>query len=169
MGGRHMPPKHLAFPAAVQADDVIVVNGSANRNRRGSLDDGFCRRFTESREGLMDGRNQGGELIRRDLMASEIRADDLRREAALRGRILIGHLVRPSHLFDRHAQQPKAADDGHSARKTGVVAWKLGPLLRTLHPPVAPTRLAGPFASLAASQVGLPSRVPQTLRIRPGR
>jgi hypothetical protein len=48
-------------------------------------------------------------------------------------------------------------------QKTGVVAGKLGPLLRTLHPPVALTRLAGPFASLAPSQVGLPTRVPQTL------
>jgi hypothetical protein len=50
-------------------------------------------------------RDQGGELIRRDLVASEIRADDLRREAALRDRILIGHLVQPYRSFDRPAWQ----------------------------------------------------------------
>ena len=101
----------------------------------------------------MHGRDQDGELIRLDLIMSNIGGDDRRREAALRGRILIGHLVRLSHLFDRHAQQPKAVG-APLCQKTGVVAWKLGPLLRTLHPPVALTRLTGPIASLAEAERG---------------
>jgi hypothetical protein len=39
----------------------------------------------------------------------------------------------------------------------------------TIQRPVALTRLAGPIAFVAASQNGLPTRVPQTIRIRPGR
>ena len=81
MGGRHMPAEHLPFPAAIQADDIIAVNGSPDRNRRGSLDDGFCCRLTEATESLMDGRDQDGELIRWDL----IRSGDPRRRSSSRG------------------------------------------------------------------------------------
>jgi len=88
MSRRQMPAKHLAAPAAVEADDVIAVDGSSHRNRRGSLDDGFCCRVTKTGECPMDGRNQGAELIGWDLMASEIRADDLGDEF---GRLLIRH------------------------------------------------------------------------------
>ena len=51
-----MPPKHLPAPAAIQADDIIVVNGSPDRNRRGSLDNGFWRVCRDHR--APDGRSR---------------------------------------------------------------------------------------------------------------
>jgi hypothetical protein len=74
MGGRHMPAEHLPTPATIQADDMIAVNGSPDRNRGGSLDDGFWCRLTEATERLMNSRDQWGELIRLDLIASNIGA-----------------------------------------------------------------------------------------------
>jgi hypothetical protein len=63
MRGRQVPAEHLAFPAAIHADDGIRRDRSANRNRRGSLDKGFCCWVTEFPKGLMDGRDQRRELI----------------------------------------------------------------------------------------------------------
>jgi hypothetical protein len=77
MGGRQMPAQHAALLPTIQAHDITAVNGSPNGNRRGSPNDGFWRRSTELSERLMNGRDQGAELIRRELVASEIRADDL--------------------------------------------------------------------------------------------
>jgi hypothetical protein len=87
-----MPAEHLSFPAAIQVDDMIAVDRSPDRNRRGSFDNGFCCRFPELTECLMHSRDQGSELIGGDLMASEIRADDLRDEF---GRLLIWHRLVP--------------------------------------------------------------------------
>jgi hypothetical protein len=53
-----MPAEHLPAPAAIQAHDMIVVNGSPDGNRRGSLDDGFCCGLAEATEGLINGRDQ---------------------------------------------------------------------------------------------------------------
>ena len=88
MGGRHMPTQHLPAPAAIQADDMIAMNGSPDGNSRGSLDDGFSRRLTEFPERLMDGRDQGGELVGRELIASNIGGDNFRGEVGL---LRIGH------------------------------------------------------------------------------
>jgi hypothetical protein len=90
-----MPAQHLPAPAAIQADDVIVLNGSADRNCGGSLDDGFCGRFAELTEGLMNGRDQRRQLIGWDLIAPNVGGDDLGGEF---GRLLIGHHLVPLFL-----------------------------------------------------------------------
>jgi hypothetical protein len=59
MAGRQMPSDHQAAPTAFQADDIIPMNGSADRHRGSSLCVEFGYRFTETCEGLMNGRDQG--------------------------------------------------------------------------------------------------------------
>jgi hypothetical protein len=132
-----MPAEHLPAPTAIQANDVITMNGSPDRNRRGSLDDGFCCRFTEATESLMDGRDQSGELIRRDLIASNIRADDHRDEF---GRLLIGHRLVP--LFPTGNNIPTPVNSGRRFRiSIGYHAallppfWFRPPLDEDPHPP----------------------------------
>jgi hypothetical protein len=83
-----MASEHAAGKAAFETNNEISLNGSPDRNRRGSLDDGFCCGFAEATESVMHCREQGGELIRLDLIASQIRGDDLRCEF---GRLLIRH------------------------------------------------------------------------------
>jgi len=83
-----MPAEHLAAPAAIQADDVIVVHGSPDRHRRNSLGGGFCCRLTEATESVMHCRDQGGELVGRELIASNIGGDNFRGEVGL---LRIGH------------------------------------------------------------------------------
>lgn len=99
---REMAAERLPTPTTIQADDVITLNGSPNGNRRGSLGDGFCR-FAEADKRRMDGRDQGGELIRLDLIASNIGGDDFDSEF---GRPLIGHRqILP--LFGQHYTQSR--------------------------------------------------------------
>jgi hypothetical protein len=64
--GRYMPSEHLAAPAAFDADDVIAVNGPSNRNSGCSLFVEFGYRFTKGCEGLMNSRDQCGELVGSD-------------------------------------------------------------------------------------------------------
>jgi hypothetical protein len=60
---RHqVPAEHLPAPAAIEANDMIAVNGSPDGNGGGPLGDRF-RLFPESPERLMDGRDQAGELV----------------------------------------------------------------------------------------------------------
>jgi hypothetical protein len=66
MIGGEVPSEHLPAPAAFEANDIIVVDGSADRHRWRPLDLDFGCRFSESGERLMDGGDQGRELIRRD-------------------------------------------------------------------------------------------------------
>ncbi len=108
-----MPAKHLAAPAAIEADDIIAVDGSPGGNRRGSLDAGFYRRFSKLFERLMNGRNQGGELIGRDLIASQIRAYNHRDEF---GRRLIGHRLVP--LFPTGNNIPTPVNSGRRFRNS---------------------------------------------------
>src|SRR4051794_30735788 len=93
MRGRQMASEHLTFPAAIQADHVIGVNGSSDGNCRDSWTLGFGCRFAEFTERLMNGRNQRRQLVRLDLVRPHVRADDLRGECSIdrRGRRLIGH------------------------------------------------------------------------------
>ena len=74
-----MPPERQAAPAAFEANDIIAVNRSTNRHRGSSLAAGFWWRFTETCEGLMDGRNQCPELIGPDLVSPNVRGDDVGR------------------------------------------------------------------------------------------
>jgi hypothetical protein len=83
-----MPAQHLPAPPAIQADNIVAVNGSPDRHRRGSLDKGFCCGLTEVGQRVMDGRDKGPELVGWDLIASNIGGDDLRCEF---GRLLVGH------------------------------------------------------------------------------
>ncbi len=80
MGRRQMPAKHLSFPAVVEADHVITMNGSTDRHSRCSWSFGFGGWFSKIGEGLMNSRDQRRQLIRLDLIASNISADDFRGE-----------------------------------------------------------------------------------------
>jgi hypothetical protein len=53
-----MPSERQAAPAAFEADDMIAVNRSADRHGGGPLSLDFGCRFSESRECLMDSRDQ---------------------------------------------------------------------------------------------------------------
>jgi hypothetical protein len=57
MAGGEMPSDHLAAPAAFEANDVIEMDGSPDRHCGSPLPVGFCRRFTEADERLMDSRD----------------------------------------------------------------------------------------------------------------
>ena len=72
MAGRQMPSDHQAAPAAFQADDIIPMNRSPDWHRGSSLCVEFGYRFTETCESLMNGRDHGRELVRRDLIAPKI-------------------------------------------------------------------------------------------------
>jgi hypothetical protein len=76
MAGCQMPSDHQAAPTAFQADDIIPVNGSADRHRGSSLCVDFRYWFTETCEGLMNGRDQSSELIGRDLIAPNVCGDN---------------------------------------------------------------------------------------------
>jgi hypothetical protein len=97
VGGPKMAADHFPSPPAFDANDVIALNGSPDRNRRGSLDRSFLRRPAEVGERLMNGRNQGAELLGRDLISSDIRGHDFRSEFSIGrcGRLLVGHLLSP--------------------------------------------------------------------------
>jgi hypothetical protein len=85
MAGGDMPLKHLAAPPTFEANHVVPVNGSPDRHRGGPLDLCFGRRFTEADERPMNGRNQGRELIGRDLVLPNIGGDGLVRITAWPG------------------------------------------------------------------------------------
>ena len=57
MAGREMASDHLATPAAFEADDIIAVNGSTDRDGGCPLSVEFGYRFTKGCEGLMHGRD----------------------------------------------------------------------------------------------------------------
>jgi hypothetical protein len=71
-----MPTNHASFPAAFQTNDIIAVNGSPDRNRRGSLGGGFADWLSQFGERLMNGRNQGWKLVGHDRIASKICTND---------------------------------------------------------------------------------------------
>jgi hypothetical protein len=155
MGGRHMPAEHLPTPATIQADDMIAVNGSPDRNRGGSLDDGFWCRLTEATERLMNSRDQWGELIRLDLIASNIGGDDLGGEF---GRLLVGHFRAPQLDWQRTiAGRSKAkinvGDNSTPDRCANRQA--LRPRLRTDSRQLARANVAGPRMNSRASNYGL--------------
>jgi hypothetical protein len=82
IAGSKMPSEHLAAPSAFQANDIIAVNRSTDGHRGSSLAD-FGYLFTKAGEGLMNGRDQGCELVGRDLIAPNIRSDNLSREFSI--------------------------------------------------------------------------------------
>jgi hypothetical protein len=76
MAGSEMPSEHLAAPAALQANDIIAVNGSPGRDGGCPLTPGFGCRFSESSQCLMNGRDQRPELVGRDLVLPNIGDDN---------------------------------------------------------------------------------------------
>src|SRR5712691_6052138 len=60
MACRKMASEHLAAPAAFQADDVIAIDGSPDRDRGYSLPVSFGDHFTER---CTHGRDQRRELV----------------------------------------------------------------------------------------------------------
>src|SRR5215469_11813848 len=102
-----MPPERQAAPAAFEANDIIRVNRSPDRHGGGPLSLGFGSRFSESRERLMDGRNQCPELIGPDFVSPNVRGDDVGREFSTDGygRQLLGHLSSPCRTTDTHLAQ----------------------------------------------------------------
>ena len=84
MAGREMPPKHLAAPAAIQANDVITMKRSPDRDGGCPLSIEFGYRFTKACEGLMNGRDQRSELVRPDLVPPNIRCDNFSREFSIK-------------------------------------------------------------------------------------
>jgi hypothetical protein len=75
-----MPLEHLAAPPAFEADDVIAMDGSPNRDGGCPLFVEFGCRFTETDERLMNGRDQRRELFGRDLVPPNICSNDVGRE-----------------------------------------------------------------------------------------
>ena len=57
MAGSDMPPEHLAAPAAFEADDIIAVNRSTDRDGGCPLSVEFGYRFTKASEGLINSRD----------------------------------------------------------------------------------------------------------------
>ena len=83
MAGNQMPSEYQAAPAALQANDIIAMNGSPDRHRWCRLSLGFGGRFSESGERLMYGGDQGRELIGRDLVSPNISCDDIGSEFSI--------------------------------------------------------------------------------------
>jgi len=83
MAGHEMPSEHLTAPAAFEANDIIGVDRSTDRDGGGPLRFGFGCRFSESRERLMDRRNQCPELIGPDLVSPNVRGNDVGREFSI--------------------------------------------------------------------------------------
>jgi hypothetical protein len=83
MTGDEMSSEHLTAPAAFQANDIIPMNGSADRHCGSSLSAGFWRLFSEAGESLMNSQEQGRELIGSDLIAPNVGGDDFSREFSI--------------------------------------------------------------------------------------
>ena len=80
VSGREMPSEHQAAPAALQANDIIVMNGSTDRHRGCPLSLGFGCRFSELGNRLMDSRDQGRELVGPNLVSPNVSCDYIGRE-----------------------------------------------------------------------------------------
>jgi hypothetical protein len=83
MARREMPSEHLAAPAALQANDVIAMDRSPDRDGGCPVHLGFDRRFTEADERLTNGRDQRSELVGRDLVLPNIGGNNHRGEFSI--------------------------------------------------------------------------------------
>jgi hypothetical protein len=99
-----MAADHFPSPSTFYANDVIALNGSPDRHCWSSFDDGFGCRLAEVGERLVNRRNQGAELLGPDLIASDIRGHDFRREVSICGcgRRLIKHSGSPYRTTKYH-------------------------------------------------------------------
>src|SRR5215813_5493917 len=92
MAGDEMSSEHLSAPAAFQANDIIAMNRSSYRDGRCPLAACFWWLFSETCEGLINGRDESSELVRRDLIAPNIGGDNFSREFSIDGggRCIVG-------------------------------------------------------------------------------
>jgi hypothetical protein len=98
MSDADMPSEHLAEKPALEADDMVVLHRSPDRDSRHQR----CRRrrrraLDEATERTMHRRNQSRNLINADTILRDITPDNLRDQAEinhLRG-AFIGHIFYP--------------------------------------------------------------------------
>jgi hypothetical protein len=83
MAGRRMPSDHQAAPPTFQTNDVVTMNRSPDRDGRSPLISDFWHRSSEANERMMNGRNQGRQLVGRDLIAPNIRGDNFSRKFSI--------------------------------------------------------------------------------------
>jgi hypothetical protein len=112
MGGSEVPPEHLAPPAAVKANDVIAIHGSPDRNGGGPLNLGLGSWLSEAGDRPMHSRDQGRELVGRDLVSPNISSNDIGSEFSIER--CSGRFV--SHLWlsrsDRQITMPRRNQGG---------------------------------------------------------
>jgi hypothetical protein len=84
MAGRDMPSEHLAAPPTFQTNDIIPVNGSPDRDGRCLLISDFWHRFSEANERMINGRNQGRQLVGPDLVSPNVGGDNRRSEFSIK-------------------------------------------------------------------------------------
>jgi hypothetical protein len=102
-----MPPERQAAPAAFEANNIIVVKRSPDRNAGRPLTLGLGCRFSEPDARLMNGRYQRRELVGGDFVLTKVRADNRRREFSI-DRCewwSVGHFVSPCP--DRQNTMPR--------------------------------------------------------------
>jgi hypothetical protein len=83
MAGSETPSEHLAAPPAFEANDIIAMNRSPDRDGGCPLSVEFGYRFTKACEGLIHGRDQRPELVRPDLVPPNVRGDNFSREFSI--------------------------------------------------------------------------------------
>jgi hypothetical protein len=112
MSRGQVPFQHFRLMPAFDTGNIIALNGSPDRHHWSSLDDGFCCRFTEGTESLMDGRDQRRELVRPDLIALDIRGHDFCGEFSIgRCNRFVGHPDSPIGPKQYHTRQFKTANE----------------------------------------------------------
>ena len=83
MACSEMPSEHLTPQTAFQANDIIAMHRSPDRDGSCPLTPGFGCGFSEPRERPIDGRDQFSELVGPDLVSSNIRGDDVSRQFSI--------------------------------------------------------------------------------------
>ena len=92
-----MPAEHPAAISAFEADDMVVLHRSPNRDCRHQCDR-LRRALAEATEGAMHRCNQSRELIDGDTILRNITTDDLRYQAGINllRTAVIGHIFCPN-------------------------------------------------------------------------
>jgi len=93
-----MPAQHLAAKPAFEADDLLGLHRSPDRDRRLQRSRRRCGRArAEAAERAMHRRNQARNLISTDTILRNITTDDLRNQAEINllRTAVIGHILHP--------------------------------------------------------------------------
>ena len=89
-----VPPQGLAAAPTFETDDMVLMHGSPDRNRRGQRRHGRRRCHAEAAERAVNGCNEVPELIGSDLVLRDITANDSDHEAAI-------YLLRVGHFSNQ--------------------------------------------------------------------